>query len=106
MFTYLGNKRKLLDFIEEQVNHVKKKLKKDKLVTMDGFTGSGVVARMLSTHSSELHTNNDEGLISADKWKKMLEPYQYDRVKKEYKRMVDRNGEVGEVNEILYLIKK
>jgi adenine-specific DNA methylase len=56
MFTYLGNKRKLLDFIEEQVNHVKKKLKKDKLVTMDGFT--------------------------------------------------DRNGASGEVNEILYLIKK
>ena len=60
MFTYLGNKRKLLDFIEEQVNHVKKKLKKDKLVTMDGFSGSGVVARMLSTHSSELHTNDLE----------------------------------------------
>lgn len=60
MFTYLGNKRKLLDFIEEQVISIKKKLKKDKLVTMDGFTGSGVVARMLSTHSSELHTNDLE----------------------------------------------
>jgi adenine-specific DNA-methyltransferase len=60
MFTYLGNKRKLLDFIEEQVKHVKKKLKKDKLVMMDGFSGSGVVARMLSTHASELHTNDLE----------------------------------------------
>jgi len=27
---------------------------------MDGFTGSGVVARMLSMHSSELHTNDLE----------------------------------------------
>lgn len=60
MLTYLGNKRKLLDFIEEQVTEVKKKLKKDKLVMMDGFSGSGVVARMLSTHSSELHTNDLE----------------------------------------------
>jgi adenine-specific DNA-methyltransferase len=60
MLTYLGNKRKLLDFIEEQVLHVKKKLKKDKLVVMDGFSGSGVVARMLSTHASELHTNDLE----------------------------------------------
>ena len=60
MFTYLGNKRKLLDFIEEQVLSIKKKLKKDKLVMMDGFTGSGVVARMLSTHATELHTNDLE----------------------------------------------
>ena len=60
MFTYLGNKRKLLDFIEEQVISIKKKLKKEKLVMMDGFTGSGVVARMLSTHASELHTNDLE----------------------------------------------
>ena len=60
MLTYLGNKRKLLDFIEEQVLSVKEKLGKDKLVVMDGFTGSGVVARMLSMHSSELHTNDLE----------------------------------------------
>ena len=60
MLTYLGNKRKLLDFIEEQVLNVKKALKKDKLVMMDGFSGSGVVARMLSTHASELHTNDLE----------------------------------------------
>ena len=60
MLTYLGNKRKLLDFIEEQVMVVKKELKKDKLVMMDGFSGSGVVARMLSTHATELHTNDIE----------------------------------------------
>jgi adenine-specific DNA-methyltransferase len=60
MLTYLGNKRKLLDFIEEQVLSVKKKLKKDKLVMMDGFSGSGVVSRMLSTHASELHSNDLE----------------------------------------------
>ena len=60
MFTYLGNKRKLLDFIEEQILVIKKKLGKDKLVMLDGFSGSGVVARMLSGHASELHTNDLE----------------------------------------------
>jgi adenine-specific DNA-methyltransferase len=67
MFTYLGNKRKLLGFIEEQVELVKKKLKKDKLVMLDGFSGSGVVARMLSGHASELHTNDLEMNELADK---------------------------------------
>jgi adenine-specific DNA-methyltransferase len=60
MYTYLGNKRKLLDFIEKQVEVVKARLGKDKLVMMDGFSGSGVVARMFSTHASELHTNDLE----------------------------------------------
>ena len=60
MFTYLGNKRKLLDFIEEQILIIKKQLKKDKLAILDGFSGSGVVSRMLSGHASELHTNDLE----------------------------------------------
>ena len=60
MYTYLGNKRKLLDFIERQILTVKKELKKDKLIMMDGFTGSGVVSRLFSKHASELHTNDIE----------------------------------------------
>ena len=60
MFTYLGNKRKLLDFIEEQVLDIKRELGKDKLIVMDGFTGSGIVSRMLTKHASELHTNDLE----------------------------------------------
>ena len=89
MFTYLGNKRKLLDFIEEQVNHVKKKLKKDKLVTMDGFTGSGVVARMLSTHSSELHTNDLElyADVSASCYVKQPSKAQQEKIAKHIERM-------------------
>ena len=39
--------------------------------------------------------NNDEGIISAEKWKKMLEPYEYNKVKKEYKRFTGANGEAG-----------
>jgi len=49
---------------------------------------------------------NDEGIISAAKWKQMLEPYEYTRVKKSYKRFTDCNGEGGSVYEILYLITK
>ena len=60
MFTYLGNKRKLIDEIEKAVVEVKKTLGKDRLRVLDGFTGSTVVARMLAAHASELHTNDLE----------------------------------------------
>lgn len=60
MFTYLGNKRKLLDGIEELVIEIKNQIGVDKLRLMDGFTGSTVVARMLSNHASVLHTNDLE----------------------------------------------
>ena len=58
--TYIGNKRELLDEIEEQVNYVSKQLKKEKLVCLDLFSGSGIVARMLKSHSSKIMTNDLE----------------------------------------------
>jgi adenine-specific DNA-methyltransferase len=60
MYTYLGNKRKLLDGIIESVVDVKNRLNKPKLRLMDGFTGSTVVARALVEHASELHSNDLE----------------------------------------------
>ena len=60
MYTYLGNKRKLLDGIIESVQDVKQRLNKPKLRLMDGFTGSTVVARALVEHASELHSNDLE----------------------------------------------
>jgi len=60
MFTYLGNKRKLLEHIEKVVLDVKKILGKEKLQVLDGFTGSTVVARMLTKHASEIHANDLE----------------------------------------------
>ena len=60
MFTYLGNKRKLLGGIEAVVLEVKNMLGKDKIRVLDGFTGSTVVARMLAGHASELHANDLE----------------------------------------------
>jgi adenine-specific DNA-methyltransferase len=89
MLTYLGNKRKLLDFIEEQIEVVKKKLKKDKLVTMDGFSGSGVVARMLAGHSSELHTNDLElyAYITCNCYVKQPTEAQKEKIAKHIERM-------------------
>lgn len=60
LITYIGNKRTLLDFIGQGIEIAKTDLKKDKLVTFDGFAGSGVVSRYLKQHSSHLITNDFE----------------------------------------------
>ena len=60
MYTYLGNKRKLIDGIEKVVMDIKQRVGKEKLVVFDGFTGSTVVSRMLVKHASEIHTNDTE----------------------------------------------
>lgn len=60
IITYLGNKRKLLNFIEQPLIKVKKDLSKDKLKILDGFSGSGIVSRFLKKHASVLHTNDLE----------------------------------------------
>jgi adenine-specific DNA-methyltransferase len=63
IITYIGNKRKLLSFIEQPLNEVKNRLKKDKLSTFDGFAGSGVVSRFFKKHSSDLYTNDLEDYV-------------------------------------------
>lgn len=60
MMTCIGNKRKLINNIEDVIKEVKEIEKKDKLDIMDGFIGSGVVSRMLSYHSNKLITNDLE----------------------------------------------
>ena len=60
LITYLGNKRLLLKFIDNVVNIVKEELGKDKLVIVDGFSGSGAVARYFKQHASKLITNDLE----------------------------------------------
>jgi adenine-specific DNA-methyltransferase len=82
MYTYLGNKRKLLDFIEAVVVDVKGRLGKDKLVVCDGFTGSTAAARMLARHASELHTNDSElySLVAAQCFLRKPTPEQQKRI--------------------------
>lgn len=60
IITYLGNKRSLLGYIEKEVEDISSRLKKEKLVCADLFSGSGIVARMLKKHSSRLIVNDLE----------------------------------------------
>ena len=61
IITYMGNKRKLLNHIEDQILIIKNILQKDKLTSADAFSGSGVVSRLLKTHSTNLYTNDIAG---------------------------------------------
>jgi len=60
LITYIGNKRSLLGFIGESIVDIKKELGLEKLITFDGFAGSGVVSRYLKQHSSKIYANDLE----------------------------------------------
>lgn len=60
LITYIGNKRRLLPFLYREFLQIRRKIGKRKLVTLDGFAGSGAVARLLKAFSSELHVNDFE----------------------------------------------
>lgn len=89
MYTYLGNKRKLIDGIERVVVDIKHRLGKDTLAVLDGFTGSTVVARMLAKHAHELHTNDIElySYIAANCFLRKPTPEQQERVERHLARM-------------------
>lgn len=60
LITYIGNKRSLLPFINRGIERVKKELAKRELITLDGFSGSGAVARLLKYHAAQLWVNDTE----------------------------------------------
>ena len=60
IITYIGNKRALLDFIGVGIRKAKTRLGKDRIRTIDVFSGSGIVSRFLKMHSSYLHSNDLE----------------------------------------------
>jgi len=61
LITYIGNKPKTFcHFINEAIVKVKKDLGKDNITALDGFSGSGVVARLLKYHTTELFSNDFE----------------------------------------------
>lgn len=60
LITYIGNKRKLLSFIEEGIQHALTQLGKDKADILDAFAGSGIVSRYLKRFSNTLHSNDFE----------------------------------------------
>lgn len=60
IITYLGNKRSLIGKIEQEVQEISQKLNKKKMICADIFSGSGIVSRMLKSHSSLLIANDLE----------------------------------------------
>ena len=60
IITYLGNKRSLIYKIEDEIRLIQKNLNKEKLISADLFSGSGVVARMLKKYSSKIIVNDLE----------------------------------------------
>ncbi|MGN0728410.1 DNA adenine methylase [Treponema sp.] len=60
IITYIGNKRALINSIRPEVEEIRSRLKKQKLVCADLFSGSGIVARMLKQYSSTLIVNDLE----------------------------------------------
>ncbi|MCD7799129.1 MAG: DNA adenine methylase [Akkermansiaceae bacterium] len=60
IITYIGNKRSLLDFIEKGIHFVCRRLGKNKISSLDAFSGSGIVSRYLRRFSSSIHCNDLE----------------------------------------------
>lgn len=60
IITYIGNKRKLLNDINLEVEHILKELGSQKGIMCDLFSGSGVVARSLKRYSNVLYVNDLE----------------------------------------------
>ena len=58
ILTYMGNKRKLIKSIHNIILSVREKLGKDLLHIGDGFSGSGIVARLLKQHADRLWVND------------------------------------------------
>lgn len=60
MLTCIGNKRKLVGHICDIAETLRQRLNKEKMCIMDGFTGSGVVARALAHMCHTIITNDLE----------------------------------------------
>jgi adenine-specific DNA-methyltransferase len=60
IITYLGNKRRLLLHIDAAIDEIKMSLGKKYINSFDGFSGSGIVSRLLKIHSEKLIVNDLE----------------------------------------------
>ena len=63
IITYMGNKRKFLPYINELINFIEKEL--DYIPSIaEGFSGSGIVARLFKTRTDTLYVNDMAGYSS------------------------------------------
>ncbi len=58
IITYMGNKRKLMAPLQEAIAIVKSELKQEYLTLGDGFSGSGVVSRLMKENAKALYVND------------------------------------------------
>lgn len=64
LISYIGNKRKLLGFIEEAIIDVKQQLGNQNVTILDAFAGSGSVSRMAKQHCTKIISNDLEAYAS------------------------------------------
>lgn len=57
---YSGRKVSMLNFIDDEIVSIKKRLNKNKIQSLDGFSGTGIVSRLLKQHSSKIIANDQE----------------------------------------------
>ena len=60
LITYIGNKRRLLHYINDEIISLKEEINKENIKIFDGFSGSGVVSRLFKYHCNELYVNDIE----------------------------------------------
>lgn len=60
IITYMGNKRKLLPALDKVFSNIETRLGR-KLRMGDGFSGSGIVSRLMTLYASEVYTNDLAG---------------------------------------------
>ena len=60
LITYIGNKRALQGHINSVVENIRVELGGRRLESLDAFSGSGIISRLLKRHSSSLWTNDLE----------------------------------------------
>ena len=61
ILTYMGNKRKFVTIISKIVDDVKHELNNKDLVLADGFSGSGIIARLFKIKGVSLYVNDIAG---------------------------------------------
>ncbi|PPE06377.1 restriction endonuclease subunit M [Mesoplasma corruscae] len=109
IITYLGNKRSLLSSINAGITYVKNELEKDKLISLDLFSGSGIVSRNLKEHSAKIIANDLEGYSAVINKCYLTNKDEFDVLKwKEYKEVIERemSKTKGGIIQELYAPKK
>ena len=58
IITYMGNKRKMLPMIQQIIETIESRENGKKLIMADGFSGSGVVSRLMKQSAIKLYVND------------------------------------------------